>query len=173
MAVLRYQAGAAERLHEIASDLVVGRGSGSDLVLEGLEGVSRSHLRVRPSGNGHIVEDLDSRNGTQIRRGADTLDVSGAVALESGDVILAGAAELTYDATTPAALTAAPIAATHVPMETRVGGSIPSEPPPTPPPPPATAITNDSGTRWPLVIGVGLAAGVAAAAVAIALALAL
>ncbi len=166
MAVVRYRVGGAEGLHEIGNEVVVGRGSRSDLILDDADGVSRSHARIRGSGGVYLIEDLDSRNGTRIRRGEHTLEVTVAVALEDGDVILLGAVELTFDVTSPAALTAAPLAATHVPAETRVGGSLPAAPPPPPasPPPPAPA-----GRRWPLVVGVALVAGVAAAAVAIVL----
>ncbi len=69
-------------------ELVIGRDpSDTDLVIDHPR-ISRRHVRVRAHGDGHLVEDLGSSNGTTLN--GDPL--RGTVALEPGDVIVLGGA---------------------------------------------------------------------------------
>lgn len=54
---------AAGKKLEIESELVIGRGEGTDLTLDDPE-VSRRHAAIRPLGPGAEIEDLGSTNGT-------------------------------------------------------------------------------------------------------------
>ena len=51
-------------MYKIAGDsIVLGRGGGTDIRLVD-EGISRFHCRIRIDGDGLVVEDMNSRNGT-------------------------------------------------------------------------------------------------------------
>ena len=72
--------------------IVLGRDSDSDLVIDD-DLASRAHARVRPSGRGWIVEDLDSTNGTRVN-GFRTA----AQLLTDGDKLTIGSTAFTFDA---------------------------------------------------------------------------
>jgi ABC-type multidrug transport system ATPase subunit/ABC-type multidrug transport system permease subunit len=75
-----------------AGGLTIGRVEGSDLVLAG-EAVSRRHAEIRPSGDGWMVADLGSKNGTRVNgerlHGAQR-------ALRTGDAIAIGGHTLRF-----------------------------------------------------------------------------
>jgi hypothetical protein len=84
----------ALRHHDIrfalgAEGLVLGRGAGCDVALDG-DDISRRHARIAPSEDGVIVEDLGSRNGVFVngRR------IDGQAPLTVGDVVTVGSHEL-------------------------------------------------------------------------------
>jgi hypothetical protein len=56
---------------------------GNDLVLP-LTGISRHHARILPGGDGWILEDLGSTNGTFILSGSDWTRIQGAIPLGEG-----------------------------------------------------------------------------------------
>jgi pSer/pThr/pTyr-binding forkhead associated (FHA) protein len=87
----------------LQSDLtVVGRGNECDLLLPERQ-ISRQHIRIRRSGNQHIIEDLDSKNGTWV----NGQPLKGEQLLQDGDEInLAMAVKVVYmetEATAPIA----------------------------------------------------------------------
>lgn len=63
-------------------ELVVGRGSDSDIVLPERQ-VSRHHLKIHYRDSGYLLEDLDSKNGTFL----NGQQVRGTVPLQDGDEI--------------------------------------------------------------------------------------
>ena len=70
----------------------LGRANRSDFILDAAL-VSRVHCRLLTDARGDLtVEDLDSTNGTFVGRSA----ITGAVALDEGDVIEIGSVELTF-----------------------------------------------------------------------------
>ncbi|OGO13199.1 MAG: hypothetical protein A2Z66_14900 [Chloroflexi bacterium RBG_13_66_10] len=82
---------------------VIGRGADCDLVVPERQ-VSRHHARIRRAGEGFVVEDLGSRNGTYVNGAV----VEQPVLLQDGDVLqIALALELAFvgtEATVPLAL---------------------------------------------------------------------
>jgi len=71
--------------------IVVGRGSGADLILLDRE-VSREHFTIRHDGEEYLLEDLESINGTFV----NGKRVSHAVPLQHGDTIQAGDTQLRF-----------------------------------------------------------------------------
>jgi len=67
------------------SSVVVGRGTGADLVLLDEE-ASRTHFRIRHDGNRYVLEDLGSANGTYVNEER----VRRPVPLAHGDIVQAG-----------------------------------------------------------------------------------
>jgi pSer/pThr/pTyr-binding forkhead associated (FHA) protein len=65
--------------------VVVGRDAAADVVLDDAR-VSRRHARITPSGDGAVVEDLDSRNGTFVNRE----EIHSPVSAGPGDDVLLG-----------------------------------------------------------------------------------
>jgi pSer/pThr/pTyr-binding forkhead associated (FHA) protein len=78
------------RDHAVATECVVGRATDADFVLED-PGASRRHLRVSRDGDGYVVEDLGSRNGT-IVNGARIQRH----ALADGDLLRVGGTEMIF-----------------------------------------------------------------------------
>ena len=72
--------------------IVVGRSSECQVVVKN-ERVSRNHARFFESENGWAVEDLGSRNGTQI---GERVLKSESAPLEEGDTILVGGCRMTF-----------------------------------------------------------------------------
>jgi predicted component of type VI protein secretion system len=58
-----YRNGELLTRRELSGPMVVGRAKASDLWIKDLR-VSRQHCRIEPEGDGWVVVDLDSRNGT-------------------------------------------------------------------------------------------------------------
>ena len=84
----------AGRVLESRGDIVrIGRAAGNDLVLSEFH-VSGEHATIVFSGETYVVRDLQSTNGTRVRRGGRVIEVAEAagreVALESGDELLVG-----------------------------------------------------------------------------------
>ncbi len=73
-----------------ADGIILGREPGSDIQIDD-DRASRTHARVRPSGRGWIVEDLDSTNGTRVN-GFRTA----AQLLIDGDQVTIGATTFTF-----------------------------------------------------------------------------
>jgi len=73
----------------VSGPIVIGRSPGADIVL-GDDFVSGRHARVSPSGDGAVVEDLGSTNGTILN--GQPLNAS--TTLRPGDIIDIGAARL-------------------------------------------------------------------------------
>lgn len=74
--------------------ITVGRHIDNDIVINAPQ-VSRYHLRLTQNGDGYILEDLDSRNGTLV----DGQPMSGVVRLESGQNLMLGSkVVLSYEA---------------------------------------------------------------------------
>ena len=98
----------------VASPLYIGRGSDVDFRLDDSR-VSRQHVRVAPADGALSVEDLDSRNGTEIN-GADVLPHVLA-RLEPGDELRLGTTVL--ELRSPAQIEARPSAVRPVPPPLR------------------------------------------------------
>ncbi|MDH5491502.1 MAG: FHA domain-containing protein, partial [Myxococcales bacterium] len=84
-------------LLETDEDLIsIGRAQGNRLVLEA-QHISADHATIAFVGDGWVLRDLRSTNGTRIRRGAETIVLDEAagfeIALESGDEIEFGELE--------------------------------------------------------------------------------
>lgn len=83
--------GAAARLVELSKPVtLIGRDPDCDVVLDD-PGASRRHCRIRRVGQGHVVEDLGSTNGTYVNGAAVSL-----WRLSGGDVIVVGNWNLVY-----------------------------------------------------------------------------
>jgi pSer/pThr/pTyr-binding forkhead associated (FHA) protein len=81
--------------YEMTEDLVtVGRTRGNTVVLAGDNGVSGTHCRIRKSGNGFVVEDAGSSNGTRLNGKPVGTD---SVGLCTGDKIGVGATAIIFD----------------------------------------------------------------------------
>ena len=73
----------------VTGPIVIGRSPGADIVL-GDDFVSGRHARVSPSGDGAVVEDLGSTNGTIL----NGQPLNARTTLRPGDIIDIGAARL-------------------------------------------------------------------------------
>ena len=79
--------------HEVAGEvLVIGRSSRADLALAD-RAMSREHARIQRSGDGWVVQDLGSHNGTRLNEEI----VEGAKRLRDGDTISLGGSHLVVD----------------------------------------------------------------------------
>jgi pSer/pThr/pTyr-binding forkhead associated (FHA) protein len=98
MAVLRLTcSGEVRATYPLAAPVVViGRGSACDIRLSGA-GVSRSHCQIAKEGDGHVVRDLGSSNGTYVN-GVAVRERE----LRDGDKIFVCPHVLRYDAGAPA-----------------------------------------------------------------------
>lgn len=70
--------------------VVIGRDPGCDLPLEDV-GVSRRHSRISLEGDGYVIEDLGSKNGTQVNGGTVRF-----AKLRDGDVVVCGTSRLVF-----------------------------------------------------------------------------
>lgn len=61
----KYQLRDIERLLNTQNEVIIGRASSCDIVLNEVM-VSRNHTSIRKNGNSYIVKDLDSKNGTYV-----------------------------------------------------------------------------------------------------------
>ena len=84
----------------IHGPMIIGRGEDCDIIIPDRK-ISRHHARVQPGGDGIILEDLNSKNGTHYNGNP----LKGSVTLADGDLIqIALAQKFTYlssDATIP------------------------------------------------------------------------
>jgi len=78
-------------LTEAIAEVVVGRGSDCDLVINDAN-ISRRHAIVRKDWGGITIEDLGSKNGVVI----NDKKIEGAVAMQDSDEIMLGAVRLTF-----------------------------------------------------------------------------
>jgi len=76
----------------INGPVVIGRSPGADIVI-GDDFVSGKHARLSPNGDGTVLEDLGSTNGTLL----NGQRVAGAMMLRPGDAIDIGAVKLKVD----------------------------------------------------------------------------
>jgi pSer/pThr/pTyr-binding forkhead associated (FHA) protein len=76
----------------IRGPIVIGRSPGADIVIAD-DFVSARHARVSPSGDGAVVEDLGSTNGTLL----DGARVIGTAPLSAGSVITLGTVQLSVE----------------------------------------------------------------------------
>ena len=76
----------------VTGPVIIGRSPGADIVI-GDDFVSGSHARVSPSGDGAVLEDLGSTNGTIL----NGQRVTSAAALRAGDAIDIGKVRLKVD----------------------------------------------------------------------------
>jgi pSer/pThr/pTyr-binding forkhead associated (FHA) protein len=97
------------RDHAVGTECVIGRAPEVDFPIED-GGISRRHCRVRVEGDGYLVEDLGSRNGTMVN-GARVQ----AAPLSDGSLIRIGGVELMFrqveGVTSPPAARAAAVVA--------------------------------------------------------------
>lgn len=73
--------------------LTIGREEGNDICLKHDSFISRSHARLIWQGDGWILEDLNSRNGTFLEDGNDFLNdiqITGMVNLQEGQLFRIG-----------------------------------------------------------------------------------
>jgi pSer/pThr/pTyr-binding forkhead associated (FHA) protein len=66
----------------VVNDLVIGRDAGADIIVPDRQ-ISRQHARVSNTGQGCLIVDLGSKNGTHVNGSG----VQGSVYLKDGDVI--------------------------------------------------------------------------------------
>ncbi|MCU1328290.1 MAG: serine phosphatase [Bryobacterales bacterium] len=76
--------------------ITLGRSTASDLSFPDDNGLSRQHLAIEPDGDGWVVSDLASKNGTILNGNR----VTGKTALKPGDRVMAGHLILVYDSST-------------------------------------------------------------------------
>lgn len=81
-----------ERVHLTASTTVIGRGAEATVRLTD-SSVSRRHAEVRPTGDGYVVVDLGSTNGTRVNGGGVSERP-----LQDGDTISVGDSQLRFEA---------------------------------------------------------------------------
>jgi len=82
MLILREGQGVGTRWVIDRDDTIIGRGEDCDIILPSRQ-VSRNHARIRRSGGRHILEDLDSKNGTFV----NGKDLTEPYTLRDGDEI--------------------------------------------------------------------------------------
>src|SRR5712691_2372875 len=85
--------------------LTFGRAPASSVILDD-DDVSREHCRIRASGDGYLIEDLGSRNGT-ILNGREIMEPTH---LRPGDLIVVGRALFEVRESAPARPAAGPVA---------------------------------------------------------------
>lgn len=71
----------------------VGRDAGADISLSSESSVSRSHAKLVPSGDGYVLEDLGSSNGTYVNGSK----ISAPTQLRRGDTVQFAGARFTYE----------------------------------------------------------------------------
>ncbi len=76
--------------------ITLGRSSGNEICFPDDNGLSRQHLAIEPSGNGWLLRDLGSKNGTTL----NGVKATAPTLLKSGDRVMAGHLILVFDAST-------------------------------------------------------------------------
>jgi pSer/pThr/pTyr-binding forkhead associated (FHA) protein len=99
---LRYSDPDGDRMRTLGDVCIVGRDPQCDIVLANDRKVSHRHASVSRISGTWRVEDMQSRNGTYLERGASVTRVRTALPLQQGDVIRIGSTRLTYSAETEA-----------------------------------------------------------------------
>ncbi|MDP9238266.1 MAG: adenylate/guanylate cyclase domain-containing protein [Chloroflexota bacterium] len=91
----------AGKEYPLAGDATtIGRADDNDIVID-VTGASRRHAVIRTHGATHVLEDMDSKNGTWV----NDLRVEGNANVSDGDVIRFGEAEFTFRVGTEATMT--------------------------------------------------------------------
>ena len=107
------------RRHELTGPVTLGRDPFCEIPLDDL-GTSRHHARIRPEGDGYLVEDLGSKNGTVLN---DVQCTSSR--LKDGDEVMLGSVRVMYrDARPPEELSTAVVLSDQAPAreQTRFSG---------------------------------------------------
>ncbi|MHC4611546.1 MAG: SpoIIE family protein phosphatase, partial [Planctomycetota bacterium] len=91
------------RTHPLSGPVLFGRDASCAVLLDD-PGVSRRHAQIRPEGDGFVVEDLGSKNGTLLNGVRCTV-----VRLSDGDEILLGTVHMVFRAERPASDLDAPV----------------------------------------------------------------
>ena len=86
------------KLTRLSGEAVIGRGQGSDLCVPDNR-VSRRHATLEPTGDGYVIRDLGSANGTYVNR--ERLTAQEPRLLKDGDEVLVGSARLAFHEGTP------------------------------------------------------------------------
>lgn len=140
---------------ELRGDLSIGRAEDNDLQLPDPK-ASRHHAQVRREGAIFVLADLDSANGTQV----NGIRITESHALEHGDRIAIGDAELTYKE--PGRAEQDTLTMAGVPPTVQAAAALERVPPP-----PVAPIEEEEGMNRGLVIGLSLAAIVLFLAIAV------
>jgi hypothetical protein len=85
-----------ERVHELAQEFSIGRGTENDLSLSTDSSVSRHHARLHRAGGIWMIDDLKSQNGTFVERSGTLVRVTQDFELTDGDIVCTGAARLAF-----------------------------------------------------------------------------
>lgn len=83
-----------------AGEFNIGRDSANDLVLDDRE-VSRRHASLSPRGDGYVLDDLQSDNGTFIEREDDLIAIKEPTLLQAGDTVRIGRFRIIFETGTP------------------------------------------------------------------------
>lgn len=96
MASVRFstEAGPVELM--LGDGCTIGRARTNTIALPNDRFASKVHARIARAGDGFVLEDLASRNGTTIERGDRKMTVVGSERLQNGDVIGVGALRLVF-----------------------------------------------------------------------------
>jgi serine phosphatase RsbU (regulator of sigma subunit) len=110
------QGDVSDRCYPLGRDVtVLGRDAACDIVLPDQE-VSKRHARITRQGDGYLIEDLQSTNGTKV----GDRDLTGARLLEDGDRIEIGGFRLVFSGGGPAVLSALDASSTEERQTARV-----------------------------------------------------
>ena len=123
-AQLRLLGEGREPTYPLGPRFTIGRLASNTLPLADDAGVSREHAAITGGGNVFIIEDLHSRNGSYLERGAQKWQLMTPTQLEEGDIVQIGSARLRFE-TAPMAGQAFSPSATIAPGETTLGLVLP------------------------------------------------
>src|SRR5436305_14215011 len=85
--------GQSKTFHLTGDRLTLGRSSTTELCFADDAGLSRQHMALERDGGDWMVQDLGSKNGTQV----NNIPLKGKLKLKSGDRITAGHLVIVYD----------------------------------------------------------------------------
>jgi class 3 adenylate cyclase len=100
--VARRHDGSGKEYPLTPDETTIGRAEDNDIVLD-VPGASRRHAVIRAHGNTHVLEDLQSKNGTWV----NDQRIEGSAFINDGDVIRFSEAEFTFRVGTEATMTIA------------------------------------------------------------------
>jgi len=124
MARLRVVSASREQVFTLTEEFTVGRLPSNTLPLPDDKAVSREHAVIRRGGEGYLLKDLDSSNGTFLERGDQKWQVSGEIGLLPGDIIQIGGSRLSFEDSAPVPQVDS-AETTSVPGQTVVGRVLP------------------------------------------------
>ena len=126
----------------------IGREESNTIPLPTDSGVSRSHARITSAGEGHVLSDSGSRNGTYLERQGETERVDHDITIEAGDVIVVGETRLLVEVASSTSTAILDPQLTNIPAPTRVGLALPDlGTPPTSRDEPAVEIEEDEALK--------------------------